>query len=128
MCKRFITSSDVIYPANFLTTPSKRIVSTAGRRTKHTLKTRAFREYLAFSILIGQPTNLWSRAFLKKRKNKRLIKILILPIGKEFHALSNFNWILRVMTSKVFNRRESCNDRRVFGPKAHSSVPLARYT
>ena len=30
--------------------------------------------------------------------------------------------------AKVFNRRESCNDRRVFGPKAHSSVPLARYT
>ena len=29
---------------------------------------------------------------------------------------------------KVFNRRESSNDRRVFGPKAHCSVPLARYT
>ena len=30
--------------------------------------------------------------------------------------------------AKVFNRRKSSNDRRVFGPKAHSSVPLARYT
>ena len=30
--------------------------------------------------------------------------------------------------AKVFNRRESCNDRRVFGPKARSSVPLACYT
>ena len=30
--------------------------------------------------------------------------------------------------AKVFNRRKSSNDRRVFVPKAHSSVPLARYT
>ena len=30
--------------------------------------------------------------------------------------------------AKVFNRRKSSNDRQVFGPKAHSSVPLARYT
>ena len=29
--------------------------------------------------------------------------------------------------AKVFSRRESSNDRRVFGPKAHSSVPKARY-
>ena len=28
--------------------------------------------------------------------------------------------------AKVFNRRESCNDRRVFGPKARSSMFLAR--
>ena len=27
---------------------------------------------------------------------------------------------------KGLNRRESSNDRRVFGPKAHSSVPKAR--
>ena len=27
---------------------------------------------------------------------------------------------------KVLNRQESSNDRRVFGPKAHSSVPKAR--
>ena len=30
--------------------------------------------------------------------------------------------------AKVFNRRKSSNDRRAFGLKAHSSVPLARYT
>ena len=30
--------------------------------------------------------------------------------------------------AKVFSRRECSNDRRVFGPKAHPSVPLARYT
>ena len=30
--------------------------------------------------------------------------------------------------AKVFNWRESSNDRRVFGPKAHSSMPLARYS
>ena len=26
--------------------------------------------------------------------------------------------------AKVFNRRKSSNDRRLFGPKAHCSVPL----
>ena len=41
--------------------------------------------------------------------------------------IKNFNYIGRDI-AKVFNRRESCNDGRVFGPKAHSSVPLARYT
>ena len=30
--------------------------------------------------------------------------------------------------AKVFNWWESSNDRRVFGPKAHSSMPLARYS
>ena len=33
-----------------------------------------------------------------------------------------------VHVANVFNRQESSNDRRVFGPKAHSSVPLAHYT
>jgi len=47
-------------------------VSTFGPRTKHTLKTRAFREYLAFSILMGQPMNLRSRALLKKKKIRYL--------------------------------------------------------
>ena len=30
--------------------------------------------------------------------------------------------------AKVFNRQESSNDRRVFGPKVHSSMPLTRHT
>lgn len=29
--------------------------------------------------------------------------------------------------AKVFNKWESCNDRQVFEPKAHSRVPLAHY-
>ena len=38
-----------------------------------------------------------------------------------------FHIIIRDV-AEVFNRRESSNDRRVCGAKAHSSVPLARYT
>ena len=48
-----------------------------------------------------------------------------------FLVIINKGWVFTSRcrdVAKVFNRRESCNDRRVFGAKAHSSMPLACYT
>ena len=44
-----------------------------------------------------------------------------------FFFLFQKNLVVRDV-AKVFNRQESSNDRRVFGPKAHSSHSFARYT
>ena len=66
------------------------------------------------------PQSLWNLLLVK-------LSSLIKNFGYYDYHPMEFKWGIRNVAS-VFEGRESSNDRRVCGPKAHSSVPLARYT